>query len=437
MIRSVETRRPLRRGAVALLALAALLATPAPATAADAGDGLWYFTQTGIAEAHQHTRGEGITIAVLDGPINAAVPELAGANLTVREPAYCSRTAGGPPMDTQSTDADATHATTIASLLLGSGAGAAGQAGVLGVAPGAQVLHYVVNFDGDRARALACLHVGGADTGDIVATAIDQAVADGADIISLSFSAHATDDLVDAIADAQRAGVILVAAVPNGDFEPHNSILESANGVVAVERSDVNGRSATETFEPSPWITVAAPGQELRALVPPWESYALTSGTSFATPYTAGVLALAWSVYPDATANQMIQSLIRNAGPDDQEPTRDAHLGYGIVSIERMLAHDPTAYPDENPLLRDDAEPSTAQILGEPAPGDDSTPAPLADTQDTASPGSSPGPLLLAAAGVLGLLVLAGIALAIVLTLRARRRSAQPASPPPTPGPWA
>ncbi|MFI2754396.1 S8 family peptidase [Cellulomonas sp. P22] len=437
MTRRDVTRRPLRHGVVATLALTALLATPTgPAMAADAGDGLWYYTQTGVAEAHQRTRGEGITIAVLDGPINAGAPELAGADLTVHEPAYCARTPGGPPIDAITTDPEAFHATTVTSMILGNGKGAAGQPGTLGVAPGAHVLHYTVHFSTGGENS-DCARVG-ESTATSVVSALDQAVADGADIVSLSFGYGSTADVTDALARVLRAGVVVVAGVPNDSFQP--DFLSSANGVVAVERSDVDGRSATDTMEATPWITVAAPGQDVRVIMPTWDSYGLAGGSSYATPFTAGVLALVWSAYPDATANQMIQSLIRNTGPTDHELTRNADLGYGIVDVQHMLAHDPTTYPDENPLLRDDAEPSTATILGQPEPGTDTTTAPPAEAQDTATPtttASPLSPLLLTAAGALGLLVLIGIALAVALTRRARRRTTASSSPPPTPGPWA
>lgn len=426
------TRRPLRhRVAVAAAAVTALLAgSTAPAVATGSGDGLWYFTETGIAEAHQRTRGEGITIAVIDGTINPDAPDLVGANVTVHEPSYCAATPGGPAVTARTTAPDAVHGTTVTSMIAGTGLGTGGLTGTVGVAPGAEVRFYSV-ASSVNGRDIECSH---SDVlmGDQMAAAIGQAVADGADIISISIGEIESTEKDDAIAAAQRAGVILVVSVPNTSFEPDSP--SNANGVVAVERSDVDGSSATDTMEPTPWITVAAPGQHVRLSSPTWDGYVLASGSSYATPFTAGVLALVWSAYPGATANQMIQSLIRNTGPTDHELARTAELGYGIVNVQQMLAHDPTTYPDENPLLRDDAEPSTAAILGQPEPGADATTAPPADAQDTTSPEatSSVSPLLIAVAGALGVLVLTGIVIAVVLTRRARRTTA---TSPPSPGP--
>lgn len=57
--------------------------------------------------------------------------------------------------------------------------------------------------------------------------------------------------------------------------------------------------------------------------------------------------------YPDATGNQMIQSLLHNTGSEDHPLEFDANdgFGYGTASLTRVLAADPLQYPDESSLL--------------------------------------------------------------------------------------
>ncbi|MEO5711425.1 MAG: S8 family serine peptidase, partial [Nocardioidaceae bacterium] len=74
------------------------------------------------------------------------------------------------------------------------------------------------------------------------------------------------------------------------------------------------------------------------------------TGTSFAAPIIAGSLALVKSKYPDATGNQLVQQLIHNTSSGKYAWDRD--YGFGLVSMSKMLATDPTAWPDVNPLSK-------------------------------------------------------------------------------------
>jgi hypothetical protein len=133
------------------LTVAAILGTSvllAPtASAATNADGLWYFTDTGIAEAQQIADGAGVDIALIGGLVNPAVSDLAGASITVREPSYGAESEGGPALPAASTTAAAHHTTAMASLLVGTAKGFPGDAGVPGVAPAAHVTVYAQRID--------------------------------------------------------------------------------------------------------------------------------------------------------------------------------------------------------------------------------------------------------------------------------------------------
>ncbi|MBD3779961.1 MAG: S8 family serine peptidase [Micrococcales bacterium] len=418
---------PRRAGAVvAAVALVALGgSTTASAAVPGADDGRWYYEATSMAEIHQRTTGEGITVALVDGPVNVDVSDLAGADIRPHEPSYCAETPGGEPYPATSATPDARHATSMATVLVGSDAGLDGQPGIPGIAPGITLRTYASNFD-----SLPCKSPPGGSW--LADDPIRDAVAEGADII---FVPGTQDMSASVIAEAQRAGVIVIGAAGNdGTFVW--GMPAALNGVVAT-----GTLTADQTLDPgSPdgeRLGVVAPGAQFRSLAPTWDSYGMSTGSSNSAAYTAGALALLWSLYPDATDGQILQALVRTTDGEVKDTwTHDPDWGYGVVNARVLMTVDPTTFPDVNPFVDDDpnAMPTAAEILGqadptspttgdEPSatadprdvPGDASGTRPVAP--DTTAPGV--GAILGAAAGV--------VALGAVVTLVLARRRRDPA----------
>ncbi|MDE5640851.1 MAG: S8 family peptidase, partial [Bifidobacterium castoris] len=83
-----------------------------------------------------------------------------------------------------------------------------------------------------------------------------------------------------------------------------------------------------------------------------WE--ATGRGNSLAAPMVAGYVALAMQRWPDATGNQVLQALVRSTkdnawGAGKLDP--EHKYGYGQPDVAKLLATDPSQYPDINPLL--------------------------------------------------------------------------------------
>lgn len=123
--------------------------------------------------------------------------------------------------------------------------------------------------------------------------------------------------------------------------------------MIAVNAADTDGGVSDASI-----VTVAAPGKDIlhqgatvTGVGPDWERQILQEGTSFATPIVAGNLALAMQKYPDATPNQLIQSLIHNTGDEPHELVWMRGYGHGLLLTNVFLAADPTVYPDVNPLV--------------------------------------------------------------------------------------
>lgn len=418
-----------RRRAVATACAvgAAIVLSPAAATAAVPGieDGRWYYEATGLSELHQRTTGEGVTVAVLDGRVNTAVAELAGADVQPHEPSYCAAEEGGTAYPATTTEPDGEHATSIATMLVGQDAGIGGEPGIPGVAPGVTLRTYAIYVDGSPCETPA-------DQESLQSDALLDAVADGADIIAVpgnnKFAASA-------VAEALRAGVIIVAA--GGNDGVLTAFPASYNGVLAVGTVTPDATLA----EGSPYgdkLGAVAPGALIRELLPTWDSYARTTGSSNATAYTAGALALLWSLNPGATGNQIMQAMIHTTdGVVAEEPAHDPQWGYGTVNVRTLLSVDPASYPDENPFLRDDGDPTKAEVLGTTAGDPSDPPAEEPQTSEdvgTAQPEDAEASGLPTAAlvgGLVALIVIAGVVVAIVISRRrAARTDVHDAAPP-------
>src|SRR5262249_23122339 len=144
--------------------------------------------------------GARVTVAVIDSGVDADHPQLRQAVLRGRD--YLPGSSGGDGR----TDCVA-HGTAGASLLA---AAALPGIGFAGLGPGRQGLPIRVTEAGDAPSS------GRAGTPSGLARAITAAVQDGAAVLNVSMVLYRDDPHVrDAVRDAVRAGVVVVAAVGN------------------------------------------------------------------------------------------------------------------------------------------------------------------------------------------------------------------------------
>ena len=328
-------RRPRLAGACAMtLALAAgaiaLPAAPAhaadPITAAEQPHFAYYHLDQARAKGYT---GKGITIALIDGEVDTSAPELAGTTVIDKTPCTVTSSAYSK-----------SHGTAMASLLVSK---------EYGVAPDATLLAYRTSFpkDGDKAESDCRGHHG--NTLDEPEWLINQAITDGAQIISISATSDDTSDAVKwAIARANALGVIVVSGAGNDNEEDTIDTFGKWSGVVSVSAIDTSGKRA----EYSSWgkgVTVAAVGGPMIAHNYETNTNINAYGTSNATPLVAGFLALAKQKWPNATSNQLLQLLTKTAL--NNEGQWNKYTGYGVAAIGPMLNTDPSQYPDENPLM--------------------------------------------------------------------------------------
>ena len=319
--------------AVTLALAAGAIALPtAPAQAADpitaAEQPHFAYYHLDQARAKGYT-GKGVTIALIDGKVDTTAPELAGATIVDKSP--CT---------VHSSPYSQSHGTAMASLLVSK---------EYGVAPDATLLAYRTNYikQGDKAESDCRGHHG--NNLDEPEWLINQAITDGAQIISISATNGQVSDSVKwAIARANALGVIVVSGAGNDNEEETIDTFGKWSGVVSVSAIDTSGKRA----EYSSWgkgVTVAAVGGPMIAHNYENNTNISTRGTSNATPLVAGFLALAKQKWPNATSNQLLQLLTKTAL--NNEGQWNKYTGYGVAAIGPMLNTDPSQYPDENPIM--------------------------------------------------------------------------------------
>ena len=267
--------------------------------------------------------GKGVTIAMIDGPVDTSAPELAGANITVKT-----------PCEFEARNRSKLHATAIASILVSQN---------YGLAPDATLIAYA-RADSSEEGTRKCKKL---DASDSVAGLIQTAINDGAQIISISTVVeHQNDQDKWAIARAMAEGVIVVAGMGNDAKEENDITYGRWSGTVGVSAIDASGQLASY----SSWgqgVVAAGIGGPVKARDYETGTIKDVQGTSISTPIVAGQIALARSRWPEATPNQLLQSVTRSGSNNG---VWNQYTGYGALSVDGLLGSDPSQYPDENPL---------------------------------------------------------------------------------------
>ncbi|WDG19763.1 S8 family peptidase [Microbacterium sp. Clip185] len=412
----VSRSRWVRAGAVVAVGLVGVLFGAVPASAAD--DGQWWYSAYGVADVHaEGWTGKGVKIAVVDTQINPDLPDFQGADLTVAEGSACV----GKDPSTSVASAGAQHGSTVTAMLIGNGTGVAQTKGIV---PDASVTFYGV---GATADCDPLPEVAESKLTPIM-WMVKRAVDDGADIVSVSMvtgEGTTPDDRV--LAEAAAKKVPVVAGNPNDVFKEGGlpAGLNSVVGVSAVDSDQKLPIAALGVENVVTNTTVVAPGVNIATIGDgsdpgSWDVSGRATGTSLATPLVAGILAAAKQKYPDATGNQLIQSLTHNTGAEDHELqySDTDGFGYGVASLGHVLSKDPTQYEDVNPLLNKDVGPTQEDI--------DEAAAALASPPATDQPSPDGiGAFLPVIVGVgVGVVVLfvAGVVVTVVLVRRSRRR---------------
>lgn len=270
----------------------------------------WGIGRTGTSRAWNFGyTGTGIKVAVLDTGISAH------QDLVI---------SGGVSFDpsSKSYNDNHGHGTHVAGIISAKD----NSIGMVGVAPDSQL--YAVKVLGSDGSGL---------TSDII-KGIDWAISNNMDIINLSLgSQDESVALKEAVTRAINKGIVVVAAAGNdGHLNPTGDTVDypaSYDQVIAVGAIDVNNQIAPFSSN-GPSVDVVAPGVSISSTLSTG-NYGEMSGTSMATPYVTGIVALYKEAYPNYTVSQ-IQDLIKSNALDLGRTGRDSIFAHGLVQAPRQ-----------------------------------------------------------------------------------------------------
>ncbi|MFC4012201.1 S8 family serine peptidase [Nonomuraea purpurea] len=290
----------------------------------------WVLDALNVEQAWTVTKGENVTVAVIDSAVDGKVKELRG------------RVSGGPDMTSGTTSrevAPGRHGTAMAGLIAASGE----DDGFVGVAPAARILSLPMVVDDDQPQAMVPPSAGDQPAESPLARALKYAANHGAQVVSMSIGSYGPlRSEREAVSYALGKGVVLIAAVGNDgqtSYAKENgtsywSFPAGYPGVIGVAATDKQGKRAPFSSD-NLSVLVSAPGVGV-PVVKRKSGYEVSEGTSSAAALVSGVAALVKSRYPSLPPEQVAQALAASArgrpaaGYDDQ-------TGYGVVDAAAAL----------------------------------------------------------------------------------------------------
>jgi serine protease AprX len=283
--------------------------------------------------------GSGVGICVVDTGVDPNHEQIAGRTVTFKDFIGSSST----PYD------DHGHGTHVMSIAAGDGTGSAAAAAHNGVAPAA-TLYAAKALDSSGS---------GSDSG-IVSAVQWCAGQSGVRVISMSLGGDAPSDGNDALSQAVDAAVdagkvVVVAAGNSGDdlgtvpspgaarkaitvgaASDHSAAAGAPYADAGITLAPFSSRGPTVDGRTKP--DVVGPGVTVEAAQAGTTSgYVTFSGTSMATPYVAGVVALGLQAAPSSTPAQVLTAITATA--EDWGPAgKDNDWGSGLVDAKAFVS---------------------------------------------------------------------------------------------------
>jgi len=268
----------------------------------------WHLPKIQAPASWDYSRADNIVVAILDTGVDRSHPDLAGKLL----PGWNAVDGGSDTSDING------HGTAVA----GTAAAATDNAdGVAGVAWNAAILPVRITNSSD----------GYAYWSDI-ARGLNWAANQGADVANISYGVSSSSTVASAAQYMRGKGGLVVVAGGNDGVDPGYA---DNPYLISVSATDSNDAKASWSNYGA-FIDVAAPGVSIQT-TSRGGSYGNWSGTSFASPVTAGVVAEIMGANPKLSADQVEQILKESADKVAGTATHP-YFGYGRVNAAKAVA---------------------------------------------------------------------------------------------------
>lgn len=278
----------------------------------------WHLAKIGVPTAWDSSQGAKITVAILDSGVDGTHPDLA-----------TKMVAGWNFYDNNSVTSDVYgHGTKVA------GAAAAitnNSIGVASVAPGALIMPIRVT------------DTSGMGYLGLMASGVTWAADRGARVANLSFSAAGGYSTLQTAAQymKNKGGVVVTAA--GNDYTAITFAPSDTN--IVVSATDMNDQKAAWSNY-GQFVDIAAPGTSIWTTVK-GGTYGSVAGTSFATPVTAGVVALMMAANPTLGAADVEKALFSTA-LDLGTAGFDTYYGNGRINAAAAVSAALAAVPSDS-----------------------------------------------------------------------------------------
>jgi len=181
----------------------------------------------------------------------------------------------------------------------------------------------------------------GMGTQQSIIKGITTAADAGVDVISMSLGGPSNDArqraYSQAVAYANKKGVIVVAAAGNSNANSKNYSPVNADNIIGVSAVDreLKRASFSNTVQDIE-LGIAAPGVGIYSTIPN-NKYASFNGTSMATPYVSGLIGLMKSIRPGLTTGQAHQ-ILSHTGIDTQSTLETGTFIQPAAAVEVLLS---------------------------------------------------------------------------------------------------
>ena len=263
----------------------------------------WHLPKIQAPTAWEASAGDGVTVAILDTGVEASHPDLVN-NLV-------------PGWNVVSNNSDTSpvmwHGTSVAGVVAATSNNALG---VSSVAWGANIMPVRVSNTSDGVAQWSAL-----------ASGILWAADHGAKVVNISYDVAIGSYLLNDAAQYLRSkgGVVVVAA---GNANTDGGYSDDPYMITVAATTSSDAKASFSNYGNN--IDVAAPGQDIYTTYLNG-GYANTWGTSFASPTTAGVVALIMAANPRLTSNE-VESILNSSADDLGSTGWDKYFGYGRVN---------------------------------------------------------------------------------------------------------